>query len=534
VQHARNAYVNAPLPQPTRFAYTVGSRWAVGTALCVFAGAAFASGVSFGFVWDDNRIIESSPRMHELSTVYEAFVHPSTWVIGDQADSPVVTYRPLALASMALDYSLWRGDPRGFHLTNLLLHLGCVLVFWRLLLRLAIPAHAAFALALLFGVHPVGAEAITWINGRSEPLCLLFGVWMLVLCARRQGAVPAQSLAAIAVMQCLSLLGKETGVIFMLLALALLASRGDRRTLVRCAGAAAFGLGLYLVLRGYALSGARPGRVSLGTALIAVPALWFRALCFALAPVDLGLENLLAWLATTSAYQRALFLALAVSMLAAVVLLWLRHRTLEAIGLLWWLLMLVPSSSTLATGGYWPGLARWVYVALPGLLLAAAPTLARLSRRSVRVGATTLALLLAWQTQHAIAVWRSNETLLQDMIAKYPSDWYAYFVLARYRLAEHDDAGAVALLRQGTQACGPRTKLSCIEGSTLARMGRCRESGVAFSLGPDCAALASIDAWHALGVCYANQGDFAHARRALSQCETTRPACRKILAQLPE
>jgi tetratricopeptide (TPR) repeat protein len=196
--------------------------------------------------------------------------------------------------------------------------------------------------------------------------------------------------------------------------------------------------------------------------------------------------------------------------------------------------MLVPSSSTLATGGYWPGLAGWVYVALPELLLAAAPTLARMNRRIAQLGTITFALLLAWQTQHAIAVWRSNETLLQDMIAKYPSDWYAYFVLSRYRLAEHDDAGAVALLRQGTQACGPHTKLSCIEGSTLARMGRCRESAVTFSSGPDCAALAGIDAWHALGVCYANQGDFANARRALSQCENARAACRTVLAQLPE
>ena len=31
-------------------------------------------------------------------------------------------YRPVPLASFALDWSLWKGRPVGFHLTNILLH----------------------------------------------------------------------------------------------------------------------------------------------------------------------------------------------------------------------------------------------------------------------------------------------------------------------------------------------------------------------------------------------------------------------------
>lgn len=514
--------------------------WLHGIALCAAAAATFARGVSYGFVWDDHRIIPESERMQRLSTVYEAFLHPSTWVIGDQADSPVVTYRPLALAKLALDNALFGGDPRGFHATNLLLHLGCVLAFWRLLGRLEVSAAVAAALALVFAVHPVGAEAITWINGCSEPICLLFGLLTLSLCATPQPASRAV-FAGIAFAQCCALLGKETGIVFLALGLALLVRRGDRRTLARGAAALAVGLCVYLAARAHALAGAQHTRAFLGPAMAAVPALWFRALQVVVLPIDLGLENLVAWVEGASAFERALFLPLALGWLLLWTLLVWRRRVLEAIGLAWWLGVLAPPGLTLGTGGYWPGLSRWVYVALPGLLLALAPALdvllARVERRAGRVAlagaGTALALFLALQAQRAIGVWESDERLLMHMIESYPHDWYGYLMLARHRLTQRDGAGALAILRRGRVASGPYTKLTCLEGRTLARLGRCADSRQAFTGGPDCLALAGIDAWQEIGECHAARGEFERARRALELCAGTRARCRGLLEQLP-
>jgi tetratricopeptide (TPR) repeat protein len=513
--------------------------WLSGLALCAIAAATFARGVGYGFIWDDHRIIRESARMQQLSTAYMGFVRPSTWVIGDRADSPVVTYRPLSVAKLALDNAVFGGDPRGFHLTNLLLHVGCVLLFWRLLERLALSRATALALSLLFAVHPVGAEAITWINGCSEPICLLFGLITLWLCAGPEAPSRA-ALAGIAGAACCTLLGKETGIVFLVLALGLLARAGDRRGFPRGAAALALGLGMYLAARTNALAGAQHTPALLGPALAAVPALWFRSLQVVLLPIDLGLENLVAWLATTSVLERALFPLLAAAALLLLGWALWRRELLSALGLGWWLAVLAPPGFTLATGGYWPGLNRWVYVALPGLLLALAPALDRLlarggtrARRWLLGASLTLTLLLGFEAQRAVAVWENEETLLPHMIASYPADWYAYYMLARHRLAQQDRAGALEVLQRGRAACGPKTKLTCLEGRTLARLERCPESYSAFAVGPDCAALEHIHAWEEIGVCHARRGELTQARAALRECASTRAKCRELLDQLP-
>jgi protein O-mannosyl-transferase len=334
---------------------------------------------------------------------------------------------------MVIDYALGRGAPRAFHVTNVLLHVGCVLLFWRLLLALGIGDATAFGLALVFGTHPVGAEAITWINGRSEPLCLVFGLATLLLCART-GRLTAPALAGIASASCLSLLGKETGIVFFVIGLGLLLRRADRQALRSGSLALLVGAGSYLALRTAALSHSRQTLALSLQIAAAIPALWFRALEAALVPIDLGLENLPAWLQTTTAAAMVAFFLVAAALVCATVLAWLRRRTLEALGLAWWLAMLAPPSLTLATGGFWPGLCRWVYLALPGLLLAFASLLDRWLPRRWAYGAFALiALLLALESQRTISLWRSDESLLQDMIARYPNDTYAPYILAQYR-----------------------------------------------------------------------------------------------------
>ncbi|MFH0899654.1 MAG: hypothetical protein V2A73_03370, partial [Pseudomonadota bacterium] len=429
--------------------------------------------------------------------------------------------------------ALVRGDPRGFHLTNVLLHVACVLLFWQLLSRLGAAAATAFGLALVFAAHPVGAEAITWINGCSEPLCLLFGLGVLLGCSRH-GHLSTAGLLAIAACMCLSLLGKETGIVFFVLALGLLVREGDRRGLVRGASALTLGLCVYLVLRTNALAGFQHTRAFPVDALASLPALWFRSAQIAILPINLGLENLVAWHAGTSHLERGLFVGVTIGIVLVLFLLVWRRHPIAALGLSWWLAVLGPPSLTISTGGYWPGLARWVYVALPGLLLAIAPTLSqRLRAVTVLTFSAALSLALALETQRAIGVWENDETLLQHMITKYPNDWYAYHSLARHRLGKRDGIGALALLKQGRAACGPKTKLTCIEARTHARLGHCQESSLLFSAGPDCVMLANIDAWVEVGSCYAAMGDLVRARQVLSTCATTRPDCRALLAQLP-
>jgi protein O-mannosyl-transferase len=401
-------------------------------ALALIAAATFARGIGYGFVFDDIIVLCKSERIRELSSAYEVFVRPSQWIISDAANSRLMTYRPLALGSMVLEFVAFGGAPWIFHLTNVALHVACVVLFWRLLLDTNTSAATSFALALLFAVHPVGSEAITWINGRSEPICLLFGLVVLSLCTRAS-PLTAPRFVAIAMALCFSLLGKETGLAFLVLGCGFLARHRDRRVLAVGSAALFVGLAAYWLLRSHALSGVHHQLALSASTFSVIPPLWSRALQAAVWPIGLGLENLAAWMRGATVLDLLQFELTGALLVCATILGWIRGRTLTSIGLAWWLATLAAPSLTFATGVYWPGLCRWVYVALPGLLLALAPWSDRyLTQTRIYGLAAVLAIGLAFEAQRAIAVWRTDATLMGHMAAKYPGDSLAAYMASRY------------------------------------------------------------------------------------------------------
>ena len=99
-------------------------------------------------------------------------------------------YRPLVELSYFLDNLLWGMHARFMHLENILFHLlNTVLVF--LIARQVAGAWVVkspwfpLASALLFAVHPINTESVTWIAGRTDPLAAIFiftSIWCLLQC----------------------------------------------------------------------------------------------------------------------------------------------------------------------------------------------------------------------------------------------------------------------------------------------------------------------------------------------------------------
>jgi tetratricopeptide (TPR) repeat protein len=93
-------------------------------------------------------------------------------------------YHPLVLVSYALEYRLFRLNPAAYHGTNLVLHIiNTMLVFW-LFLLLYEDGALAFAVALLFGIHPMHVESVAWISERKDVLYAFFYLLSLVLYVR--------------------------------------------------------------------------------------------------------------------------------------------------------------------------------------------------------------------------------------------------------------------------------------------------------------------------------------------------------------
>lgn len=222
-----------------------GRAWLfVALALLAWAPAAVRAGFSF----DDREAIEHNPYV-EGSLPWAAALSRDAWEHRGAAGH----YRPLAAASLRADRAWWGEQGVGFHATNVLLHALVVACAALLASRLAAGRGALpwFGLAI-FAVHPALADSVAWISGRTSMLSAIPGLaaalWVL-----RLGRVGCLAVSAVGV--ALAMLGKEDGIVFAPLLIALAAARG-REVALFTAGGAAMGVAAALTLRAHALDSA--------------------------------------------------------------------------------------------------------------------------------------------------------------------------------------------------------------------------------------------------------------------------------------
>ena len=127
---------------------------------------AFVPALSADFVsWDDERNFLTNPHYRGLGLEQLRWMWTTT-LLGH--------YVPLSWMTLGADYALWGMSPRGYHLTNLLIHAtNAVLVFVLARQMLQRDAAAAFA-ALFFSVHPLRVESVAWITERRDVVSLFF------------------------------------------------------------------------------------------------------------------------------------------------------------------------------------------------------------------------------------------------------------------------------------------------------------------------------------------------------------------------
>ena len=204
-----------------------------------------------------------------------------------------------------------------------------------------------------------------------------------------------------------------------------------------------------------------------------LPAVWWRAIQAVALPIDRGLHNLSPWL--TDLGPAALLGYTAASLVAAglAFLAWRRGERLPALGLAWWCASLAPVALLAVTS--WPGFHRWLYIGLPGLLLAVYS--GALEGRRAAGWVCALALLGGVvQTQRAIPVWRTSGTLFVTMVTEQPSEPYGYHGLGEYLRDIGDYAAAETVLRKGIALGAPRFEMYVSLASVLAARGRCAEA----------------------------------------------------------
>jgi hypothetical protein len=175
----------------------------------VLTAAVYAPAFWAELVWDDIILIDQQlPRFVNFADP----IKPSL----DITASLTHYYRPIVIQSFMLDRAIFGGTAFGFHFSNVVFHVVttfCVWLLARRLLRNEVHgALGALAVAVIFGVHPIHAESVSWVSGRTDVISsmLLIPSILLALYWRDRRAWWAPALGAGFFL--LALLSKEVAI----------------------------------------------------------------------------------------------------------------------------------------------------------------------------------------------------------------------------------------------------------------------------------------------------------------------------------
>ena len=144
--------------------------------------AVYVDALRNGFVYDDNFQVLGNHWIKDIVNI-PAIFRMGVWGFKGDASN---YYRPMMHLVYMLDYHLFGFAPWGFHLINIILHTAnCVLVFLvteRLLMGYQkCGSRSVFSIsfmtAVIFAVHPIHTEAVTWVAGVPE---LTYAVFYLL------------------------------------------------------------------------------------------------------------------------------------------------------------------------------------------------------------------------------------------------------------------------------------------------------------------------------------------------------------------
>jgi len=116
-----------------------------------------------GLLWDDDNCT-TPPELRSLDGLRRIWFVPRA----------IAQYYPLLFSSYWLQQRLFGDSPTGYHLVNLLLHIGCVVLVLKILRFLRIPG--AELATMIFALHPVNVETVAWIAERKNTLSGIFAL----------------------------------------------------------------------------------------------------------------------------------------------------------------------------------------------------------------------------------------------------------------------------------------------------------------------------------------------------------------------
>jgi len=460
-------------------------------ALAALVAAVYGRSLRYDFVWDDAALAAPSAS-REGKPWFVSFFQGFWQAESNVEDAGRSFYRPVVSLSFRLDAMLWGSNPAGFHLTNLLSHMLCVVAAHELARRALKNAWAALLAAAVFAVHPTRAESVCWISGRTDILSALFYLPAIMMFLEwLRGAGGARHAIGAMLAYLLSLLSKETALSFPLLAMTCAAhpamrKRSVRETVVIFIGFAAV-TAVYLLLRISALGAiAAPpiyGTFFTRTITIPVALLKYAGLLVGIVGADPHHPDKLAdSLFNSSVIVSVIFLGLLAALAAS---LWKKGQAAPFLGLSLTFAPLLPALK-LGTFGDVLYADRFLYIPSAGFgILAAWFCMAvsnRLESAGTRIKTAAVVLLCMWlaalfagalaNTRH----WRNDMALFGRAVRTSGESAYIRYNYGNALLKAGRLERALEQFMLAARLEPPATFPITNAGIALARAGRAREA----------------------------------------------------------
>jgi tetratricopeptide (TPR) repeat protein len=159
----------------------------VALLICAAVIAVYSNSFAVPFVFDDVPSTVENPTIHQLWPPWAALSPP-------HGRGLTVEGRPILNFSLAVNYAISGDNPWSYHLANVAIHVLAALTLFGIVRRTlarrearAVATLLAFVVALLWAVHPLQTESVTYVIQRAEALMGLFYLLTLYCFIRYSG-----------------------------------------------------------------------------------------------------------------------------------------------------------------------------------------------------------------------------------------------------------------------------------------------------------------------------------------------------------
>lgn len=463
---------------------------------------------------------------------------------GAERERPIAAWvsgvRPGLMFSYWLNHAVFGNRPAAYHAVNLGIHLLntslIFLVLWRLLgwagWALGRRRSAAVLGSMVFLVHPLQTESVSYIAGRSESLSTFFVlVAYVVFLYRRGDGIRWGAAAAVLAAFAAAVLTKEhavslAGILILTdlcwpVAFSTASVRRNWRLYVLMLPAAAVGAaGVFRMLAraptaGFSVAGVTPYEYALTQARAI-----FAYIRLTLFPVGQSIDHDFPF--SRSLFDRgAILWAILLLGLVLAAVRFRRTRPLTCFGLLFFLVALAPTSSFVPILD--PLVERRMYLPIFGLILIACETIAhaRFSPPAIWTAAICFGIVLCAACYQRNREWSQPSRLLMDAAMRSTNNARPYVNLVEMTVREKRCADAIPYLERADRLFPTIARVQVAWSWTLECLGRREEA-----LGRLLAARAlqpSSSTYEQIGLLYGEMGRVREAGEALQAAVNLNP-----------